>query len=97
MMLNNNNNNSMEIPLNNPIHDATGRTSPMAGSAESKNLVSFEFTQEQVECVCEVSCRPIIRDASPLTKLTSKLLSGTTTCRKYGTAWTVSVVTSAMR
>lgn len=42
----------MDIPLG--VQD-TGRCSPINGNAESsKNLVNFGFTQEQVECVCEV-------------------------------------------
>lgn len=55
-MLNNNNNNNMEIPINS-IQDSGGRCSPMGGSVESKNLTTFQFTQEQVECVCEVSIK----------------------------------------
>lgn len=35
------------------VHDTTGRCSPINGNNDSK--VSFGFTQEQVECVCEVS------------------------------------------
>lgn len=50
----NNNNNKMDIPLNS-MQDA-GRCSPINGNNDhSKNFVSFGFTQEQVECVCEVS------------------------------------------
>lgn len=48
MMLNNNN---MDMPMAS-VHDASGRCSPIGGGNESK--ISFGFTQEQVECVCEV-------------------------------------------
>lgn len=48
MMLNNNN---MDLPMAS-VHETSGRCSPMNGSNDSK--VSFAFTQEQVECVCEV-------------------------------------------
>lgn len=55
----NNNNNKMDIPLNN-MQDA-GRCSPINGNNDhGKNFVSFGFTQEQVECVCEVSDFPFI-------------------------------------
>lgn len=58
----NNNNNKMDIPLNN-MPDA-GRCSPATGNNDhSKNFASFGFTQEQVECVCEVSvlCQSIVQ------------------------------------
>lgn len=48
MMLNNNN---MDLPMGS-VHDTSGRCSPIGGSNDSK--ISFGFTQEQVECVCEV-------------------------------------------
>lgn len=61
-----NNNNNMEVTLNS-MHSATGRCSPMGGG-DSKKLPDFEFTQEQVECVCEVSMSrrpllPVVTDA----------------------------------
>lgn len=45
------NNNNMDMPMAS-VHDTSGRCSPIGGSNDSK--VSFGFTQEQVECVCEV-------------------------------------------
>lgn len=42
---------NMELPMTS-THDPTASCSPL-GNTESK--VSFIFTQEQVECVCEVS------------------------------------------
>lgn len=42
----------MDLPLTGG-QDA-GRCSPINGNGDNKNLVSFGFTQEQVECVCEV-------------------------------------------
>lgn len=47
MMLNNN----MDMPMAS-VHDASGRCSPIGGGNDAK--ISFGFTQEQVECVCEV-------------------------------------------
>lgn len=44
---------NMELPMTS-THDPTASCSPL-GSSESK--VSFIFTQEQVECVCEVSVK----------------------------------------
>lgn len=46
------NNNMMNMPMAS-VHDAGGRCSPIDGGGDSK--ISFGFTQEQVECVCEVS------------------------------------------
>lgn len=45
---------NMELPMTSTTHDPTASCSPL-GSTESK--VSFIFTQEQVECVCEVSVK----------------------------------------
>lgn len=62
----NNNNNKMDIPLNN-MQDA-GRLSPVNGNNDhSKNFVSFGFTQEQVECVCEVSVSSFLSPSLSLT------------------------------
>lgn len=46
---------SMELPMTS-AHDPTASCSPLS-STDSKN--SFIFTQEQVECVCEVSVKAI--------------------------------------
>lgn len=45
------NNNNMDLPMAS-VQESSGRCSPLNGSADSK--VSFGFSQEQVECVCEV-------------------------------------------
>lgn len=42
----------MDLPMAS-VQESSGRCSPLNGSADSK--VSFGFSQEQVECVCEVS------------------------------------------
>lgn len=44
-------NNNMDMPMAS-VHDASGRCSPIGGGNDAK--ISFGFTQEQVECVCEV-------------------------------------------
>lgn len=45
---------NMELPMAS-THDTVGRCSPLSSGVDSK--VNFIFTQEQVECVCEVSVK----------------------------------------
>lgn len=47
---------NMDLPMTS-AHDPTASCSPLSSSTDSKT--SFIFTQEQVECVCEVSVKAI--------------------------------------
>lgn len=48
---------NMELPMVASTHDTVGRTcSPLNSGVDSK-INNFIFTQEQVECVCEVSVK----------------------------------------